>query len=83
VPGNGDEQRGLGVRLVFFEVNDRQNAGTGVTGGAGGWVSPYDLQAHELLAQIDQMMGKTAEAAKEQRVMEELDEWQKAAAQGD
>ncbi|MGA3065972.1 MAG: tetratricopeptide repeat protein [Tepidisphaeraceae bacterium] len=47
------------------------------------YIAPYDRGAHQLLGQIDRMMGKTVEAAKEDRVIEELDDWQRAAATGD
>ena len=39
------------------------------------YTDPYDLRAHELLAEIDEKAGNTAGAAKEQEVIPILQKW--------
>jgi tetratricopeptide (TPR) repeat protein len=43
------------------------------------YIAPYDMAAHRLLAQIDEKLGKNADAAKEEQVIALLDELQKLA----
>jgi cellulose synthase operon protein C len=46
------------------------------------YIAPYDRDAHRLLADIDEKVGKTAEAVREEQAIAEIDQWQNVATEG-